>query len=351
VTHFSWDGIAPLWTDIDDSESRRYNFYADPYFNGGRTDANKDVFTQNILSLQHARRVLDGIFSLSLYGVTGRGYYEQFKGGVEVADYNLVGMAPGKVNEVDIIRRKWLVNGYYGLVPQYAMRGELGQTVVGGDIRVYTADHYGQVRSVDQFEIPGPQKYYNYVTAKKSISIYLHQLFELGTALNLMFDIKYTRHMYDFEQDSLGAFRNAYQYQLGYRFLDPRMGLKYALNDRMSAFVNLSRAQREPADSDIYDADDPAAIPALDGAHERTSDLDLALVEHEELWDLEFGLRYRSAKLFIMTNLYQMWFQNELIPIDYRTITDDGVPIHGNADLTVHQGLEVDTRWITDAGR
>jgi hypothetical protein len=123
VTHFSWDGIAPLWTDIDDSESRRYNFYADPYFNGGRTDANKDVFTQNIYSLQHARRILDGVFSLSLYGVTGRGYYEQFKGGVEVADYNLVGMAPGKVNEVDIIRRKWLINGYYGLVPQYTMRG------------------------------------------------------------------------------------------------------------------------------------------------------------------------------------------------------------------------------------
>jgi hypothetical protein len=43
-----------------------------------------------------------------------------------------------------------------------------------------------------------------------------------------------------------------------------------------------------------------------------------------------------------MANLYHMRFQNELIPIDYRTITDDGVPIHGNADLTVHQGVEVE---------
>ncbi|UCH09277.1 MAG: TonB-dependent receptor [Fidelibacterota bacterium] len=342
VTHFSWDGIAPLWTDIDDREARRYNFYADSSENGGRTDANKDVFTQNIYSLQHARKMLDGIFSISLYGVTGRGYYEQFKGEVSAIEYNLAGLSPAKVNEVDIIRRKWLVNGYVGFVPQYTVRSELGQTVVGGDIRIYSADHYGQVRSVDQFEIPGPQKYYQYITGKTSISMYLHQIFELGDALNLMFDIKYTRHAYTFDQDTLGAFTKGYKYQLGYSFIDPRMGLRYTLNDRVSTFLNLSKAQREPADSDIYNADDPGAIPALQGAPVQTKDLDRALVDHEELWDLEFGLRYRSAKFFLMTNLYQMWFQNELIPIDYRTITDDGVPIHGNADLTVHQGVEVE---------
>ncbi|MEE9464039.1 MAG: TonB-dependent receptor, partial [Candidatus Neomarinimicrobiota bacterium] len=342
VTHFSWDGIAPLYgNDLDDRNARRYNYYADPDYNGGSREANKDVFFQNIASLQHAKRLAGGgILSYSVYRVSGEGYYEQFKGDRDPSEYNLSDVVPAIVEEVDLVRRKWLENSYWGIIPQYTIREDWGTTVVGGDARFYTADHYGQVLEVGGFSMDGPLEYYRYTTGKRSLSAYLHQLVALGPSLNMMFDLKYTYHSYSFEQDSIGAYTAPYQYDLSYQFLDPRLGLRFQLNEAVSAFINLSRAQREPADSDIYDADDPEAVPALVGAAGQRTGLDRAMVQPEELWDLELGWRYESAHISLTTNLYSMWFSNELVPLDYRP-TDDGVPIHGNAEMTVHRGIEV----------
>ncbi len=344
VTHFSWDGVIPLYGyDLGNRIARRYNYYADPAYNGGRANANKDVFFQNLASLQHAKKLAGGgILSVSVYRVSGQGYYEQFKGGRDLLEYNLTGVVPEIIGAVDLIRRKWLENSYWGIIPQYTLDEPWGTTVLGGDLRLYQADHYGRVREVDGFDlIDGPVEYYRYATNKQTLSAYLHQLVAMGSRVNLMFDLKYTYHAYTFGQDSIGAYTNPYQYDLVYQFLDPRLGLMLKFNEQVSAFINLSRAQREPADSDIYDADDPWAAPALVGAPDQRSGLKRPLVQPEELWDLEVGWRYESARLALTTNLYSMWFHNELVPLDYRTITDDGVPIHGNAELTIHRGLEV----------
>ncbi|MEE9161917.1 MAG: TonB-dependent receptor, partial [Candidatus Neomarinimicrobiota bacterium] len=238
----------------------------------------------------------------------------------------------------------------WGVIPQYTLRGDWGLTVVGGDLRRYAADHYGRVRSVDGFSIGSPVQYYRYETAKTSVSIYLHQLVNLTPALTALFDLKYTRHGYAFDQESVGAYGNPYQYALTHQFLDPRLGLHLKLSDALSIMANLSRAQREPADSDIYDADDPGAVPALEGAPDIRRGLDMPLIKAEELWDLELGWLYDSPVLRLGGGLYSMWFRNELIPLSYRTITDDGVPIHGNADLTVHRGVEAELALQLPAG-
>ncbi|MCH7528972.1 MAG: TonB-dependent receptor [Candidatus Marinimicrobia bacterium] len=343
VTHFSWDGVIPLYGyDLGNRVARRYNYYADPANNGGRSAANKDVFFQNIASLQHAKKLAGGgILSFSVYRVSGQGYYEQFKGDRDPREYNLTALLPDTIAGVNVIRRKWLENSYWGIIPQYTVDEPWGTTVLGGDLRLYQADHYGLVREVDDFPLIDGPEYYRYATNKQSLSAYLHQLVALGPRVNMMFDLKYSYHAYTFEQDSMGAYTAPYQYQLVYQFLDPRLGLRFKFNDQVSAFVNLSRAQREPADSDIYDADDPQAVPWLLGAPGQRTGLKRPLVQAEELWDLEIGWRYESARLALTTNLYSMWFHNELVPLDYRSITDDGVPIHGNAELTIHRGIEV----------
>ena len=345
VTHFSWDGIIPRFGyGLDDREGRRYNFYADPQFNGGRSQANRDVFRQNILSLQHAMKRDQGLFSVTLYRVSGRGFYDQFKGGRDLREYNLQDVIPLKqpATTVDLMRRKWLVNGYWGVIPQTTLRRSWGTLVVGGSFRSYGATHFGEVRPVDDgHDFSGPVEYYRYATAKTSGSVYVHSVFRLGASLSAVADLGITRHRYQFDQEEIGAYTQPYQYELAYTFIAPKAGLHVVTGRRTAVYVNLARAQREPADSDIYDADDPGAVPALAGAPAVRKDLDIPLVQAEELWDLELGWTYRSPGLRVTTGLYSMWFQNELIPLSYRTITDDGVPIHGNADLTLHRGLEV----------
>ena len=359
-TAFSWEGIIPLYEyDLDDREERRYNYYADPYFNGGLDDANKDVFTQSIVSLQHSRKLAGGLLSLTLYNVKGDGYYEQFKG----KDYDPEETDPEKlakkkeelfeflslydlfafidtntVHEVGLIRRKWLKNGYFGLVYQYSHPFRLGRVTLGGDARFYTSEHFGKVPELlGGLTIEKDHRYYTDRSRKTSFSFYVHSIIDITDRLSAMVDLRYLGHRYNFDQEVMGAFTEGYNFKLKHDFIDPHLGLNYRVNDAVSFFANLSTGHREPADGDIYDHDDPDVVPAVE---DMEAEYAQPLVREEFLIDYEAGVRFSLPAVSGKLNLYRMDFSNELIPLDYRYYDADNV-LQGNAPRTVHQGVEI----------
>ena len=339
-TAFSWEGIIPLYGyDLDDHVDRRYNYYADPTWNGGLDDANKDVFTQSIVSLQHSRRIANGLLNLTLYNVKGDGYYEQFKGGQNVVEYNLASILPGTVEEVDLLRRKWLRNGYSGVVYHYTHSFGFGKVTVGGDARFYASEHYGKVFEIRgvSAEVPADHRYYADDTRKTSFSFYLHSLIDLTDRLSVMADLRYLGHRYSFDQEVMGAFIQGYDFKLKHDFIDPHLGLNYRASDAVSLFANLSTGHREPADGDIYDHDDPDVVPAVD---DMDADYATPLVREEFLIDYEAGVRLSLPAASAKVNLYCMDFREELVPVYYRYYDADDV-FQGNAPRTVHQGLEM----------
>ncbi|MFQ6675874.1 MAG: TonB-dependent receptor, partial [Fidelibacterota bacterium] len=345
-TAFSWEGIIPVYGyDLKDRRDRRYNFYADPDFNGGRDNANKDVFTQSIASFHHSEKLFDGLVSATLYRVTGDGYYEQFKGGRDVEEYNLTDVVPDTVEKVDLIRRKWLKNGYWGVVYQYSRPLSSGRLTVGGDARFYSSDHFGKVMNVDDFpDVPGDHRYYADRSRKTSFSFYIHSIYPLSEKLILTADLRYLGHRYRFEQETMGAFTRGYTYRLKYDFVDPHLGLRYHPGNGLSLFANVSTAHREPSDGDIYDHDDPEAVPAI---REFLEDATVSVIEgygtpqtrEEFLIDYEAGVSFAFSKVEGTVNLYRMDFRDELIPAYYRYYDADDV-LHANAPRTVHQGVE-----------
>ena len=339
-TAFSWEGVIPLYGyDLDDREDRRYNYYADPTWNGDLDDANKDVFTQSIVSLQHSRKVAGGLLSLTVYNVKGDGYYEQFKDGRDVVEYNLVSILPDTVEEVDLLRRKWLRNGYSGLVYHYSQPFSFGTITVGGDTRSYKSEHYGKVMEVflEGVNVEAGHRYYADDTRKTSFSFYLHSLINLTDRLSVMADLRYLGHRYSFDQEVMGAFTEGYRFKLKYDFVDPHLGLNYRASDAVSLFANLSTGHREPADGDLYDHDDPDVVPAVD---DMGADYATPLVREEFLIDYEAGVRFSQPAVSGKLNLYCMDFRDELVPVYYRYYDADDV-LQGNANRTVHQGLEM----------
>jgi iron complex outermembrane receptor protein len=339
-TAFSWEGIIPLYGyDLDNLVDRRYNYYADPTWNGGLDDANKDVFTQSIISFQHSRKIGAGLLNMVLYTVKGDGYYEQFKGGRDVEEYNLLPNLPDTVGEVDLLRRKWLRNGYTGGISHYTYPFSLGTVTLGGDVRFYSADHYGRVLDLVglDFAIPSDHRYYNNDTRKTSFSAYLHSIINLTPRLSVMADLRYLGHRYSFEQEVMGAFTEGYDFKLKYDFIDPHFGINYMINDEVSLFANVSTGHREPADRDIYDHDDPGTTPVVENMD---SDYAKPLVNEEYLIDYEAGLSFDWSVIGGKINLYYMDFRNELIPVYYRYFDADDV-LRGNAARTLHQGLEI----------
>jgi len=347
-TAFSWEGIIPLYGyDLDNKTDRRYNFYSDPVWNGGRRDANKDVFTQSIVSMQHSRKLGGGLMNLMLYHVKGDGYYEQFKGEDDQNDvpdflhkYNLTNVVTD-AQAIGLIQRKWLKNGYWGGVFQFSKT--IGRWIVtlGGDARFYDADHFGEVVEIDGgWKVPENHRYYVDESRKHSGSVYGHVAFQPLAKMNVNVDVKYLGHRYEFDQQRLGAFQNGYQYKLKYNFFDYHAGIHYEMNSSLSVFANVATAHREPADTDIYDHDDPNSIPALKNV---TASYATPFTREEFLLDYESGLTLDMDRFQFKLNLYRMVFKDELIPVWYRYFDADDV-LHANVPETIHQGVELSLR-------
>lgn len=344
-TSFSWEGVIPLYGyDLNDREDRRYNYYADPTWNGGRSNANKDVFTQSIVSLQHSRKIGGGLLNLILYNVRGDGYYEQFKGEDDTDDvsdflneYNLSHVVSDPSQPVGIIRRKWLKNGYWGAVYQYSKSIADFSFTVGGDARFYGAEHFGEVKDIDgRWNVPDGHRYYYDESRKNSASFYGHVSYQPAEKLLLLANVKYLGHRYKMDQEIMGAFQNGYNYKLKYDFIDYHAGLHYHLNPSLAAFANISTAHREPSDTDIYDHDDPEIVPALKNMD---SEYATPLTKEEFLVDYEGGLSLQLNNLSAKLNVYRMDFKDELIPVWYRYYDADE-KLHANVPKTIHQGIE-----------
>lgn len=363
-TYFAWEGIAPAYGfDLNDRQQRRYNFYADSAYNGGLTKANKDVFLQKILSIQHSRLIGKLLINTTLYAVQGSGYYEQFKGKRKVTEYNLIDIVPDLVNRVDLIRQKWLKNGYGGFVYQINIPLPMVKLSLGGDLRYYTSLHFGHVKQVRCYYLPDGEcfevrltpeaslRYYQTTRDKISISTYVHTYTEITPDLGVMFDLRYLGHRYAYHQRKIGVYQNGYDFKLKFDFFDPHCGINYRLTDKATIYANLSTGHREPTDDDIYKQDDPTDVPKLTALDKKYAH---SLVEPEFLIDYEMGFKWTKPQKQLQLNLYRMDFKNELIPVEYRYYDADQV-YHANIPRTIHQGVEVSfqqhwrtVRWSTN---
>lgn len=336
LTHFAWDGI-PL-ADLDDRDVRRNNVY-DAYSN------NVDDFTQVVGSVSSEVDLGDSGITLSntLYVVDGEGFFEQFETGEDLADY---GVAPvdTTVTETDLVRRRWLVNAYWGLLPQARIPLGSGTATVGVGLRRYASDHFGELVWTEAAVDAGPlQRYYLNQTEKTSFEAFGRVELPVAARTTVSAALQYQGHRYRFEQAPIGNFRG-YEYEANHDFVSPRLGVRQGLNDEVSVFASAAFAQREPSANDYLDEDDPGAVPAFEGAPDKVKGLDDPIVDPESVVDLELGAEVRRDRWQASLTLYQLEYRDQLIPLDGGRIEEEGRLRRANADRTRHQGVELEAR-------
>jgi outer membrane receptor for ferrienterochelin and colicin len=121
----------------------------------------------------------------------------------------------------------------------------------------------------------------------------------------------------------------------------------------VSAYGNISLAQREPSDAEYFDVwegpDDLFADPLFSTADTlragsgevRWLEWKQPQVEPERLLDYEAGAQFVRAGFAAGCAVYLMQFRDEIIPYG-RFDEDRGAPVTGNAPRTVHRGIELD---------
>ncbi|MFP4547794.1 MAG: TonB-dependent receptor [Fidelibacterota bacterium] len=325
-TDLAWDGVYAA--DIDDREARRESYRA-----------YTDDFLQQIYSLNTFYRINENFsFRNVAYLVMGSGYYEVEKSDENYYEYNL-DITDKYTDEqeqsltTDLLRRKWIVNNYFGVTPTLTFRQNLFRIDIGSELRSYTGDHYGEVKDFSQQELLVTHgndwyKYYDYTGKKFTATSFVHATYFVTEKLSLMADMQYQLHQWELDQKVIGH-AVGHSISADWDFINPRFGAMYHVNDEVSFFANYGKAHKEPADNQIIEADDVYSEPVMAAA--------------EAVDDYELGFRYVNNLIYFKANAYRIDFENEQLKnID---VEQEGEYEYYSADATIHQGIELSANF------
>ena len=337
-TQLSWDGIAGFLngekqSDIEDRTKRRDSY-----------KAYTDDFLQKIFSLNSSAKISNNIsFRNISYLVTGRGYYEVFKADQDFYSYNLdINNVMSDESEqsanTDLLRRKWIDNSYYGLVPMITISDNNYRLDIGGEVRFYAGDHFGEA---SQFSDPSLNarfagewhRYYQYLGKKNILTAFTRLIWApVNQPFAVSIDLQNQNINWDLNQKKIGH-AAGHELSANWNFLNPRIGLVWELSDSLSWFVNTGKAQKEPADNQIIVADDMFSKPVM--------------AANEVITDLELGMNFTFNNGYAKINGYRMLYLNE--QLKNINLSQEGEYSYYSADSTTHSGFEYESKIFIDS--
>ncbi len=297
------------------NSDRRFNYYL--------YDNEVDDYRQDHYQLHIGHTFSDNLnYTGALHYTRGRGYFEQFRGGDDLADYGLPGVVVGTdtVRTSDIIRRRWLDNHFYGLTSSLNYSGERTAITLGGAINRYVGDHFGEIIWA-QFagNVNIRDRYYDGDATKDDFNIFLKGNYQVNPKLNLFGDLQLRTMSY--ETVGLDSDRSPYNIDTDFTFFNPKFGATYSLNSTTSIYASYAVGNREPVRSDFIDAN-PGTEP-----------------KHETLNNIEVGIRSQRSKFSYEANYYYMDYKNQLVLTG--AVNDVGAPIRVNVPESFRMGVEL----------
>ncbi|WP_257666940.1 TonB-dependent receptor [Parapedobacter tibetensis] len=310
---------------------RRYNKYL--------YDNETDNYQQTHYQLLFSSALTDQLtLNTALHYTRGKGYYEQFRDDDAYVDYGLLPVVinGSTINQLDLVRQRWLDNHFYGGTYSLAYKDSKGLEITwGGAYNQYEGGHYGDIVwsqyplfTDDALPVDGDgsfktsYRYYNGDATKKDFNTYLKASYQLNK-LFLFADVQYRHINYaiaGIDNDLRDLTQDA-----SFDFFNPKVGLTYQLSAASNVYASYALANKEPVRSDFTDwpiGQTPKA---------------------EQLHDIEVGYRIRSQQFNIGVNGYAMLYKNQLVPTGQ--LNDVGSTLRRNVDDSYRIGLEFDGRW------
>jgi iron complex outermembrane receptor protein len=325
-TYQAWYGVPEALVESDPT----FNLAGTDYFQRENPyDNETDNYQQDHYQFIYSYEANPELsFNAALHYTYGRGYYEQFKVGEDLADYGLQYPLTGDstVTNSDIIRRRWLDNDFYGGVFSADYRpSEALQLIIGGGWNRYDGDHFGEIIWA-QFAAGSDirDRYYDNNAVKEDFNVYGKLYYEFSPGLNAFLDLQYRRVDYSF----LGFDNelNNVQQDDQLNFFNPKAGITYLWDQKNKAYISFGIAHREP-NRDDYTQSTPDSRPRA-----------------EELRNLELGYQYRDERLTLNANYYLMDYTDQLVLTG--EINDVGAYIRTNIPESYRTGVELQAGYL-----
>ncbi|PBQ33971.1 TonB-dependent receptor [Sphingobacteriaceae bacterium] len=332
-TYQAWNYVLE---DSIKNGNRTYNSCGEYYDANGKVRYYKnetDNYKQNNFQLHFIHQVNSRInFNITGHYTKGKGYYEQYKEDRNLADYNIANVITPKqdtISKTDLIRRLWLNNDFAGGIfnLNYTANSRLIFTL-GGGYNTYFGMHYGRVmwaQYASDSEID--HEYYKNTANKNDGNIYLKTNYKPLSNLNVFVDLQIRKVDYRFLgfNDTIAGASELKMQSQAYTFFNPKMGLSYDLNKNANLYASVAVGNKEPNRNDFVEST-PSSRP-----------------KHEQLVDLEAGLKYNFKKLYFATNFYNMQYKNQLVLNGQ--INDVGAYTRINVDKSFRRGAEIEVNY------
>ncbi|WP_299106523.1 TonB-dependent receptor [uncultured Tenacibaculum sp.] len=302
-TYQAWFGL----TADQLKENRRQNPYT--------YDNETDNYQQDHYQL-HWNETLDENWStnIGLNYTRGKGYFEQFKGGEDAADY------AGLINDgSDVIVRRWLDNHFYVGNLNITYKNDKFEIITGGSYSEYDNDHYGEIIWGSDLA-PNTNirdRYYESVSSKVDFSIFSKATFNVTDQLKAFVDLQ--GRFVTYKTLGLTDDLDVISVNEVYNFFNPKLGFTYKINDEHSLYASYARANREPNRNDF------------EGGNSK----------HESLDDYELGWRLQNNTVKLNTNVYYMNYKNQLV-LTGAIDSNSGEPLRASSGKSYRLGIEID---------
>ena len=284
------------------SSGRTFNYYTyDNQTDNYQQDHYQMHFNQDISNTANLH--------LALHYTYGRGYYEEFR-----EDDNLSNYYDFLENKsLDLVRRRWLSNHFYGLTYSFSKKFDKSEINIGGALNEYDADHFGEII---QPQLMVSEPYYFSKSFKKDGNIFIKYNLNITENAELYTDMQlrgFSHKMKGNDND-----KSIIDVDKNNVFFNPKVGLTKSLNDKVILYGSVAVANREPIRSDYIDSKiEP---------------------KHESLVNIELGKGFNYNIGSFNTNLYLMEYNNQLITTG--EVNDVGAYIRENVKKSRRFGVE-----------
>lgn len=315
-TYQSWYGVDGETMNRD----RTFNFagmYTDAFGNTRFYDNQTDNYQQDHFQLHWNEKYSSKWNSnLAVHYTKGKGYYEEYQEDQAFSDYGLapIAVAP-TVNITDLVRQKWLDNNFYGTTFSANYKAKKLDVILGGGWNKYKGNHFGKViwaRFASQSELG--DHYYDYYGNKTDFNSFAKLNYKLTPKWSLFGDLQYRNVGYN----ANGLLAD--KIDTKYNFINPKAGLTFELNSANSLYFSYAKANKEP----------------------NRTDFENGVPKPESLDDVELGWRMSTPIVTINTNLYLMYYKNQLVKTGQLDVV--GNEIRANVDKSYRTGLEIDAK-------
>jgi iron complex outermembrane receptor protein len=216
---------------------------------------------------------------------------------------------------------------WYGVTSTWSYESGTWRLTLGANGNTYARDHHAYARP----DLENPL-YFN-TGHKRDASGFAKLSYDIGRA-TLFGDLQARHARFRYAPDRNAGIPSS---SIDWTFVNPKVGITYRVNDPVSVYASYGVNTREPGRDDMFagfdniDTTNVAFIGSLDR------------VKPERVHDLEVGITARGRQWSLQGNLFDMRFDNEILPIG--ELSYIGTPLRENVPSSYRRGVEVDVSF------